>query len=142
VVDPANDFPDTDVVADHAYWVSGLTVRSNGLGQIDAYSEAFGTPDPAVNSPTTQPGLLTGGYHGPMPYVQTQQTWGAPATTVPADRLELTATNLATATIDAARARLDCDATLQLNSDGPITITIPECDRTIQAGAGESTWGF
>lgn len=145
VVDPADDFPDTGVVGDHAYWLSGLTVRSSGagaLGQVDAHSDAFGTADPAVNSPTTSPGLLTGGYHGPMPYVQSQETWGEPATSVPVDRLQLTATNIATATIDAARAKLDCHATLQLDTDGPITITIPGCDRTIQAGAGESTWGF
>jgi hypothetical protein len=145
VVDPANDFTDTGVVADHAYWLSGLTVRSDGtgaLGQIDAYSEAFGTADPVPNPPSTSAGLLTGGYHGPMPYVQTAQSWSEPVATAPADRLDLTATNIATATIDAARARLDCHATLELDTDGPITVSIPACDRTIQAGAGESTFGF
>lgn len=143
VVDPASNFPATGVVADHAYWLSGLTVRTNGtgaLGQIDARSEAFGTADPPVNAPTTTPGVLTGGYHGPMPYLETAETWAAPTPTAPVDRLDVTATNIATATVDASRAKLDCHATLQLNTDGPITITIPDCDRTIQAGAGNSTW--
>ena len=145
VLDPASDFPATGVVADHAYWLSGLAVRTSGaaaLGQIDARSEAFGTADPAVNAATTSTGVLTGGYHGPMPYVDTDETWAAPAATTPVDRLEITATNIATATIDAARAKLDCHATLWLDTDGPITITIPACDRTIQAGAGDSTWSF
>ena len=145
VVDPANDFTDVDDVANHAYWISGLTLRSTAsgaLGEIDARSEAFGTADPAVNAATTTPGVLTGGYHGPMPYIQTQETWAAPAAAATADRLDVTTTNIATATIDAVRAKLDCSATLQLDSDGPITITIPECGRTIQAAAGKSTWTF
>ncbi len=33
----------------------------------------------------------------------------------------------------------DRHATLQPDTDGPITITIPARDRTIQAGAGTST---
>src|SRR4029077_9943955 len=135
VVDPASDFPATGVVANHAYWLSGLAVRTTGgLGQIDARSEAFGTADPLVNAPTTSPGVLTGGYHGPMPYIETQETWAPPSPTIPLDRLDGTATNIATPTLDAGRARLDCRATLQLQSDGPITMTIPACDRTIQAG--------
>ncbi len=60
--------------------------------------------------------------------------------TIPVDRLDVTATNIATATIDAARAKLDCHATPHLDTDGPVTITIAACDRTIQAGAGTSTW--
>ena len=143
VLDPASDFPASGVVADHAYWLSGLAVRSKAagaLGQIDARSEAFGTADPAVNPPTTSTGVLTGGYHGPMPYAQTADTWAPPAAMTPLDQLDVTATNVATATIDVARAKLDCHATLQLNTDGPITITIPACHRTIQAGTGNSTW--
>jgi hypothetical protein len=40
----------------------------------------------------------------------------------------------ATATIDPSRAHVDCNATLNVTSDGPITITLAGCNRSVQAG--------
>jgi hypothetical protein len=50
------------------------------------------------------------------------------------DTLDITATNIATASIDVSRARVDCGVHVNVTSDGPITIALPGCNRTIQAG--------
>lgn len=46
------------------------------------------------------------------------------------DKLTITATNIATVTIDAARAGVSCDAKVEVTSDGPLTVVLggPQCD--------------
>ncbi len=142
VVDTTRNHPNYGVVGDHAYWVSGVTIRTpshtstNGHpeGQIDVLSHGFATSDPVASGTQPGTGSLTGGNMGPLAYSSLTQTW-SPATTAPkSDTLDITATNIATATIDPSRARVDCNAKLNIVTDGPISITLAGCNRTISAG--------
>lgn len=135
VVDPSRDHPEYGIQGDHAYWVSAVTVRQSGTdGQIDVFSHGFGTSDPAASGSQPGTGTLTGGNMGPLAYASLTQTWG-PATPAPAgDTLDVNATNVATATIDPSRAHVDCNAKVNVTSDGPIAITLAGCNRTVQAG--------
>jgi pimeloyl-ACP methyl ester carboxylesterase len=134
-VDPAIDFPSLGVVADHAYWTSGLTARTPGaIGSIDAVSHGLGTGDPAPSGTQRGAGVLTGGMLPAIAYARQYQSWG-PATGAPrVDVLDVKATNLATATIDPARAGLDCRARVNVTTDGPLKLTLAGCGRTIAAG--------
>jgi hypothetical protein len=126
VVAPGSDSARAGAVADHAYWLSGLRLRSPAVGQgtIDARSAAFGTGDPPVIEPVPTPGLLQGGERGPTPFVRREQSWGKAPETPKADRLEVTATNVAAAEVDARRARLSCAPEVALRSDGPLDLRI------------------
>ena len=66
-------------------------------------------------------------------YVSQYQTWGPVPRKPRADVLDIKATSLATATIDPARAGLDCHAKVNLKTDGPTSITLAGCHRTITA---------
>jgi dienelactone hydrolase len=138
VVDTARDHPEYGIVGDHAYWVSGVTVRQSGTdGQVDVFSHGFGTSDPVASGSQPGTGTLTGGNMGPLAYASLAQNWTPPTPATPApasDTLDVNATNVATATIDPSRAHVDCNATLNVTSDGPITVTLAGCNRTVQAG--------
>lgn len=142
VVDTARDRPDYGIVANHAYWVSGLTIRSpshtatNGdpEGEFDVFSHGFGTSDPVASGSQPGTGTLTGGNMGSLAYASLTQTWSPPAPAPTGDTLDITATNIATATIDVARAHVDCNAKLNVTTDGPISITLAGCNRTVQTG--------
>jgi predicted esterase len=142
VIDTARDASRYGIVGDHAYWVSGLTIRStshtasNGdpEGEIDAFSHGFGTSDPVASGNQPGTGTLTGGNMGPLAYASLSQTW-SPAPPAPgSDTVDVTATNVATATIDVSRAHVDCNAKVNITTDGPITVTLAGCNRLIQAG--------
>jgi C-terminal binding-module, SLH-like, of glucodextranase len=142
VVDTARDRPSYGIVGDHAYWVSGLTLRSashtsatgDPEGEIDVFSHGFGTADPIASGSEPGAGTLTGGNMGPLAFASLSQTWG-PALPAPAsDTLDVTATNIATASIDVSRARVNCGVHVNVTTDGPITIDLTGCNRTIQAG--------
>jgi hypothetical protein len=165
-VDPHNDYPKVGVVADHAYWLSGLTARSTTAaapgstdttqvtgaldpgavsggpaGLVDARSAGFGLADPVVLPPAAVPSahVLMGGNHGPMPYLETAQEWATPKPVAPADVLTVTAANLATLTVDVRRARLSCDATARVTTDGPLRVTFLGCERTVLFAKGTSS---
>jgi hypothetical protein len=125
VVDPTED--SAEAVGDHAYWVSGMTVRDAKkapTGTFDAISEAFGVGDPKPSGVEQGGGTLDGGAHGPMPYVSRTQDWGKAPQTKKTDRLLVRATNVATATVDTARARLSCAPLLVVISDGPLDLRL------------------
>jgi len=124
VVDPSEDSAPAQAVADHAYWLSRLRTRGDGTGRIDAVSQAFGTGDPEPSGVQPGAGVLEGGSRGPLPYVSRSQTWGEAPRTEVADRLVVDAANVATATVDARRARLSCAPEIVLTSDGPLDLTI------------------
>jgi hypothetical protein len=123
--------------ADHAYWLSGMTVRdvqrADGFrdtlndGRVDAHSHAFGIGDPARRVPETGAAVLEGGAIAPLPYTRHILEWDdAPA--IPAvDRLDLTIVNTATVTVDMARAGLTCDADVRVVTDGPVDVTFAGC---------------
>ena len=132
VVDPSGDSRRADVVADHAYWLSGLTVRRPGaIGTIDVRSEGFGAGDPRPSGQRVAAGTLTGGTKAAMPYVEFSQSWGPAPRTPRRDVLSVTAHNIARVVVDVARARVDCDAQVKLTSDGPVKVVLAGCDRTI-----------
>jgi hypothetical protein len=140
VVDAARDAPNYGITGDHAYWVSGLTIRSrshtasNGdpEGEIDVFSHGFGTSDPVPSGSQPGTGTLVGGNMGPLAYASLTQTW-SPALPAPAgDTLDINATNIATASIDVSRAHVDCNAKLNITTDGPISVTLAGCNRIVQ----------
>ena len=134
VVDPARDASKYGVIANHAYWVSGLTARDTSTtGQIDAISHGFGVGDPPASGTQNGAGMLTGGNLGPIQYVSQAQTWGPTPTAPKSDSLDLNAQNIATASIDVNRAGLDCQAAVHMTTDGPVAVTLTGCNRVIHA---------
>ena len=126
VVDPTEDAAATTVVADHAYWLSGL----RGHGTIDALSKAFGTTSPLVLPVTPGAGALTGGEIPALPFVSETRYWGNPGSTRKADVLVLSSRGITAVTIDATRARLSCQATLRVTTDVPLKVTLCGTTRT------------
>jgi hypothetical protein len=127
VVDPGDDSAAGGVVADHAYWLSGLVARdpeAEERAMIDAHSDAFGVGVEPVEGVKQGAGTLDGGTRGPMPFTSREQTWGPAPTAPKADRLVLKAKNLARATVDTARAGLSCAPVVDLQSDGPLDLTL------------------
>jgi hypothetical protein len=138
VVNPKMDFPAAGTVADHAYWISGLRLRSSAggapLGKVDARSEGFGLTDPTPNPTETRNGVLQGGNLGPLNYTERRKTW-APGHVAPRrDVLHLDARNLASVTIHPARARLSCHPQMRVTTDGPLSVTLAGCGRTLRFG--------
>ncbi|MEC9407552.1 MAG: hypothetical protein VX549_09775 [Pseudomonadota bacterium] len=132
VLAPQEDEPRVDAIADHAYWLSGLSLREASLetGTIDAYSEGFGLAEPVAESLSPSAGLLTGGHHEPAPYLRRQLVWAEPESVDVANRLRITARNIATVTIHPERARISCDADIVVDSDGPIEVHLAGCDNS------------
>ena len=123
---PATDEPALGLVHDHAYWVSEVRLRDAAAGAapakgvIDVRSHGFG-----VGDPPSAPGA-TAGAVPPFTYTETNRTWGdAPAEPV-ANAADVTLTNVASARIDLARARLAPGATLTLptTADGDGTVLL------------------
>ena len=143
VVDAKEDSAKARAVADHAYWVSGLALRDGGgTGTIDARSEAFGVGDPEPAGVQPGAGALTGGSHGPMPFVERTQDWGPAPESPKADRLVVAAQNIAGATVDARRARLSCAPELVIESDGPLDLRIACAARAVRGSRCGSRVAF
>jgi dienelactone hydrolase len=132
--------PELGIDAGHAYWVSGLTLRDNAatyLGSIDVFSRGFGTVDPTLAAPVTTTDVYdcgtactsvpTPGNATTYQVVKTLRNWNTPAATTVGNQLDITATNIAHVTIDVARAKVDCNVTLNIHSDGPVTVSLAGC---------------
>ncbi|MGN6475101.1 MAG: hypothetical protein ACTHK4_15820 [Mycobacteriales bacterium] len=133
VVDSAEDSSFGRVVADHAYWLSGLAVRKAGaIGRIDVRSLAFGVGDPKPSGMKQGAGALTGGTKVAMPYVQFSQTWGKTPRSPRRDALDIVATNISRVVIDVRRARVDCATLLHVKSDGPVKIVLAGCHESFR----------
>jgi hypothetical protein len=120
-----------NLVGDHAYWISGVTVRDPGVspyGKVDVVSRAFGQGDPVANptivTTNTDWNLGQGGNHSYTKWIKTVSA--APATGV-ANRIDITASNVGKVVIDPIRARIDCNAVVNVASDGPIEVVIHGC---------------
>src|SRR5436190_1932529 len=145
VVDPTLDYPGLGFVADHAYWLSGIELRSSTPpvtgghteGSIDALSYGFGVGDPTPSATQFGAGTLTGGNRPPPPaYTRQYRTWG-PVPSIPrAKRIDLTARNIAAVTINVQRASVGCGVDVHVDTDGPMTIELAGCRRTVTAGGG------
>lgn len=115
------------LVADHAYWVSGLRLRDDtardatgtARGSITARSHASGEGDPAARR-------LMSVRVGLRPATIDGTGWGRIPRGAPRNELELTLRNLREVRIDGARTRLAGDAplTLRIASDGPARVRL------------------
>jgi hypothetical protein len=132
VLDPREDSPSVGK-ADSAYWLSGLTLRDAKAvptGTVDVASLRSGVGTPPVLPVQTSAGAITGGQFPAFPYVERNQDWG-PAPRVPAaDKLVVSATNIATVVIDPKRAGVSCATALDVTTDGPLTVVLSGCSRT------------
>jgi hypothetical protein len=129
---PTMDFAADGTTAGHAYWLYGVTLRdpsgSAPLGTIDVRSEGFGLADPVPGETEHGAGALTGGQIPAIPYTSQSKSW-APAQSAPAqDTLDINATNVSAVTIDAKRAKVNCKAHLNVVTDGPLTVTLADCN--------------
>jgi len=141
VVDPGQDSK-AQSPADHAYWLSGMSVRTGGaIGTVDARSRGKGVGDAPVLAPAYGAGTLNGGSHGPLPYTRRTLAWGPVPATAKANEIELVATNVAALTIDAPRAGVGCDAKVNVTSDGPVKVTIGGCDVVAALPKGRASVG-
>jgi hypothetical protein len=136
VVDPSEDNADAGVVADRAYWLSGLRVRDEaaGVGIVEALSEAGGLDVPEPGDVEQDAGALEGGAWGPMPYGERSLELGDAPVIEAADRLRLELTNVARVVVDPAGAGLTCRAEVVVDSDGPVDVVMDGCP----AAAGDS----
>jgi hypothetical protein len=113
-------------------------VRDKPAGAIEATSSGFGLADPAVVGRSTTPGLLMGGQHGPMPYIDSKQDW-AVRHGAATNHLDLQIRNLSAVVVDLARAHLTCGATVTVHTDGPVLVSFPLCGKAFQITAGTTT---
>jgi predicted esterase len=134
VVNPSLDHADLGFVADHAYWLSGARTRGTGNGTVDAFSHASGTGDSTASATQFGAGTLGPGNLGTLAFTRQYKTWGPALPIAKANRIDLTATNVSEVTINPKRAGVTCNVDLRVTSDGPITIKLTGCSRTVQAG--------
>lgn len=135
VVNPAMDVPARGLIGNHAYWLSGMTVR-DGSGAapratIDAFSRGFGVGDAPVSATQGGAGVLTGNL-GLQAYVSQFRTWGLPVAAVTANRLDLVARNVGVVKVDVQRAKVRCDVALVVDTDGPMTVELEGCGRVVR----------
>jgi hypothetical protein len=142
-VNPTMEFPALGLEADHAYWLSGVTLRDGSgaapLGSVDARSEGFGVGDPRPGGTALSAGVLTGGTIPALAFERQSQSWGPTPSRPVADRLDIAATNVSAISIDPQRARVDCNVQLQVHSDGPLQVTLTGCPGAPLAFAAAAT---
>ena len=64
---------------------------------------------------------------GTLAFTSQSKTWGPTPPIVPADRIDINATNVSSVTIDPKRAGVTCNVDLRVTSDGPIDINLAGC---------------
>jgi hypothetical protein len=132
VYNPTMNYSTGDIVADHAYWLSGVTLRNAGgtnpLGTIDVRSHGFGVGDPTPSATVNGAGTLTGGASPAIPYTSQAKTWGATPTTAVENKLDISQTNVSSITVNATRAHVNCGAQLNFTSSPPHpTVNLVDC---------------
>jgi hypothetical protein len=138
VVDPREDNAARQVVADHAYWLSGLRVRdpqTPPTAAVDVRSSGFGRGDAALQPVASSAGVMPGGAL-PMPWFSRTLSADPAPSAAPSDRLTVEATNLRSMTIDVRRARVSCQVALEVRTDGPLAVVLDGCGRTLRFDAG------
>lgn len=132
VVDPVEDNAAAGVVADHAYWLSGLRASGDAPGTVDVRSSGFGTVPGEVGATAPGAGVLTGGAYV-LPFVERGQTRTATTTAPVEDRLVVTATGVSRVVIDPQRARVTCAAKVDVASAEPVEVVLAGCTRVSSA---------
>lgn len=129
--------------ADHAYWLSGMNVRdadaSPPVGTIDVFSHGFGRGDAPPSGKQYGAGAAVG--NGAIPYELEYQTQGEAAQAPSSNRIDITAVNVASVSIDVQRARVGCDVDLRIDSDGPLDVTLLGCEPDPCAGLSPPVYG-
>lgn len=130
---PQADAPELGLRADHAYWVYDLQARvrdgdpqtAPARAQISARSLAFGRGDPQTAT-VREPGAGAG---PPAPTLVEGVDWTAVPSTTRRNALRLRLVNVATATLDGVRARLDgrkrLDIALDSDGAGRVRVALP-----------------
>lgn len=128
VAAPSFDNRGLGLVADHAYWVSGVRVADRARpGKVDARSAAFGLGDARPSALRRGRGELRGGFLGPRPFTWERRTWGRTPRETRRNELRIAASNVATVTIDVRRARVSCRARLRVRTDRRLRVRLAGC---------------
>ena len=97
------------------------------------FSHGFGIGDPLANAIDHEVGTA------PRTHTRHTKTWGTAPEIPVANQLDVTAIHVASVTIDPLRARVTCDATINVTSDGPLTVTLLGCPSSRHDGHGAIT---
>jgi len=129
VRNPAMDDPQSGLVGDRAYWLSDIQTRvaDPRVGTIDVVSRAFGLKDAPKASVVTKAGVEEGTTVPLNPYTSESRTPLPPIQTAAANSLDITATNIASVTIDPEQSKVSCSVTLNVTTDGPLTVHLIGC---------------
>jgi hypothetical protein len=137
------------LVGNKAYWLSGIETRDHTLGTVDVTSGGFGAGAPAVpdraveNLSTASDGIYMTSYDTPYqrysfpdnPYTREYRHLASGPAQPSSDTLSISARNIGSLTIDPQRAKVSCNAKLDVKSDGPLAITLLGC------GGGPQNFG-
>jgi len=128
VAAPTFDNRGLGLVADHAYWVSGVRVADRARpGTVDARSAAFGRGDARPSALRRGQGVLRGGFLGPRPFTYERRTWGGAPKFRGRDELRIATSNVTALTIDARRARVSCRVRLRVRTDRRLHVRLAGC---------------
>ena len=100
---------------------------------MDAFSHAFGIGDPVATPTAIGAGTLGDGNLGTLAFTRQYKTWGPAPPIAPADRIDLTVTNVSALTINPKRAGVDCNVDLRNTTNGPLTASLTGCKQSVQA---------
>jgi hypothetical protein len=129
------------LVGNKAYWLSGVQTRDHALGTVDVTSGGFGVGAPAVpgsvleNQTIASDGIYMTSFDTPYrhwslpdnPYTREYRHLPSGPAQTATDTVMVTAKNIRTLTIDPQRAKVSCNAKLDVKSDGPLSITLLGC---------------
>jgi hypothetical protein len=141
VRNPLMDDPGAGLVGNRAYWASGIETRDRALGTVDVTSGGFGIGGAEVpasqmeNASIASDGIYVTSYDKPYsewalpqnPYTREYRHPGSGPAQTPSDTLTITAKNISTLIIDPQRAKVSCNAKLDVKTDGPLSITLLGC---------------
>jgi hypothetical protein len=130
VRNPLMDDPQSGLVADKAYWLSGIETRGPELGTIDVDSRGQGVADAAVPPSQSEIGATDGTFSPINPYLREHRHLDAAAAANAENVLDVRSAGIGAVTVDPKRAGVDCDAELKVATDGPLRLTLAGCDRT------------
>jgi predicted esterase len=130
VRNPLMDDPESGLVADKAYWLSGIETRGPELGAIDVVSRGQGVADAEAPRPAREVGNTDGHFSPINPYLREYRHLDQPVGADAANVLDVRSAGVREVTIDPERAGVDCAAELTVATDGPLRVTLAGCDRT------------
>ena len=130
VRNPAWDDPQSGLVGNKAYWLSGIETRSSDptqLGSIDVVSRGWGLLDAPRAPVLLSTGIESGTTIALNAYTRERRIKPAPWPALALDRLDIKARNISTITVDRRRARVSCNAVMNVDTDGPLTVRMTGC---------------